>query len=145
MKDISNFDTDNWTFRKDLKQQIKLLTLRLGRSYADALNSPHRCDTNISDIYFDFIIVEESSFSKIAASPPQTCTNSAHTLDHSSTIQGKSDTLISTEDKKILYLFEELDNSNDMEGRSSKSRLTGYLYSGTVFNTSKRVLIEVET
>lgn len=31
MKDISNFDTDNWTFRKDLKQQIrrmKLLTLR---------------------------------------------------------------------------------------------------------------------
>ena len=59
-------------------------------------------------------------------------------------MQEKSDTLISTEDKKILSLLEELENDNNMENSSSKIRLTVYLYSGTVFNVSKRILIEVD-
>ena len=59
-------------------------------------------------------------------------------------MQEKSDTLISTEDKKILSLLEELENDNNMENSSSKIRLTVYLYSSTVFNVSKRILIEVD-
>ena len=46
------------------------------------------------------------------------------------------DTLLSTQDKEILSILEELENKNDMSNISSQSRLTSHFCSNTVFNLS---------
>ena len=56
----------------------------------------------------------------------------------------KSDTFFFVQDRGIFSILEELENNNEMENSSSKSRLIGQFCSDTVFNLSKRVLREVK-
>lgn len=71
-------------------------------------------------------------------------TNLVQSLNHSSALQEESDTLFSTQDRGIFSVSEELENSNEMENGSTKSRLTGYFCSDIVFSLTYRSVIEVE-
>ena len=71
------------------------------------------------------------------------CTNSAHVTKHSCSFVEEKDTLFSTEDKEILSILEELEETANVSA-ISKTRLSGYFCSDTVFNLSRRVLTETE-
>ena len=66
------------------------------------------------------------------------------TAHHSRSLEEESDTLLSTQDKEILSILEELENKNDRSNIKSQSRLTGYFCSNTVFNLSRKVLSGTE-
>ena len=89
---------------------------------------------NLSDIYLDLLKGEVGNSSKTDNSPPHVCTNSVQNLNHSRSLEEESDSLLSTQDKEILSILEELENKNDMPNINSQSRLTGYFCSNTVFN-----------
>ena len=65
-------------------------------------------------------------------------TISAQSLNHWSALQEESDTLFTTQDWEILSILKELENNDEIENSSNKSRLTGYFCSDTIFNLSKR-------
>ena len=104
------------------------------RSYADVVNSTHVNNVNLSDMYLDLLKDEENNPSKTATSPPQVCASSAESLNHSRSSDEESDILLSTEDKKILFILEEMDNKNDTSNINSQSTLTSYFCSSTNFS-----------
>ena len=71
------------------------------------------------------------------------CTNSALVTKHSCSFVEEKDTLFSTEDKEILSILEELEETANVSA-ISKTRLSGYFCSDTIFNLSRRVLTETE-
>ena len=70
------------------------------------------------------------------------CTNSAHVANHPCSFVEKKDTLFSTEEKEILSILEELEETANVSA-INKTRLSGYFCSDTVFNLSRRVLTEI--
>ena len=52
--------------------------------------------------------------------------------------------MLSTQDKEILSILEELENKNNVSNINSQSRLTGYFCSNTVSNLSRKVLSNTE-
>ena len=112
--------------------------------YGDAVNSSHRSNMHLSDIYLDLLKGEETISSNITTSYFQIRTNSSHSLNCSSVLHKESDSHFSTQDKNILCILEELKNNSGMENSSSKSRLDGYFCSNNVFNLRKRVSTEVK-
>ena len=80
----------------------------------DVINSSHVNNINLSDKYLDLLKGEENNSSKTDTSSPHVCTNSAQSLNHSKSLEEDSDTKLSTQDKKILSILEELENKNDM-------------------------------
>ena len=55
---------------------------------------------------------EENNSSKTDTS--HVCTNFAQNLKHSRSLEEESDTFLSTQDKEILSILEELENKSDM-------------------------------
>ena len=53
--------------------------------------------------------------------------------------------MLSTQDKEILPILEELGNKNGVSNINSQSRLTGYFCSNTVFDLSRKILSDTET
>ena len=140
-ENISNFVTDNRHFRKKSEAKKKVDEYaqdeKKKRSYADPVNSTHVNNINLSDIYLHLLMSEENNSSKTDTSPPHVCTNFAQILNHSRSLEEESDTLLSTQDKEVLSILEELENKNDMSNINSQiSRLTGHFCSNTVFNLS---------
>ena len=140
-ENISNFVTDNRRFRKKSEAKKKVDEYaqdeKKKRSYADAVNSTHVNNINLSDIYLDLLMGEENNSSKTDTSPRHVCTNFAQILNHSRSLEEESDTLLSTQDKEVLSILEELENKNDMSNINSQiSRLTVHFCSNTVFNLS---------
>ena len=77
---------------------------------------------------------EENNSSKTETFPPHVCTNSTQSLNHSKSLEKE---LLSTQDREILSILEELENKNRMSNINSQSRLTGHFCSNTVFNFFK--------
>ena len=96
-----------------------------------------------SRIYADLVKDEKSNSSHIETSPPIMCTNSAHVTNHSCGSVEEKDTLFSTQDKEILSVLEELEETAHVSA-INKTRLSGYFFSETVFNLSRMVSTEIE-
>ena len=82
--------------------------------------------------------------SQVETSPPVLCTNSVRVASHICSSPEERDILFSTQDKETLSILEE-----ELEGTANLStinntRLSGYFYSGTIFNLSRRVLTKME-
>ena len=82
--------------------------------------------------------------SQVETSPPVLCTNSVRVASHICSSPEEKDILFSTQDKETLSILEE-----ELEGTANLSainntRLSGYFYSGTIFNLSRRVLTKME-
>ena len=74
------------------------------------------------------------------ASPPNLCTNSAHILNNfGSSNRKRNETLFSRDDKAILSVLETLEQKQST-CTTDRDRISGYLCSDTVFNSSKKVL-----
>ena len=118
-----NFVTDNRRFRKKSGAKKKVDEYALDeikkRSYADVVNSTHVNNINLSDICLDLLKSKENNSSKTGTSQPHVCTNSAQNLNHSRSLEEESDTLLSTQDKEILSILEELEYKNDMSNINS--------------------------
>ena len=108
-----------------------MLKTRKKRSYMDVGNSTHVNNINLF-IYLDLLKGEENNSSKTDTSPSHVCTNSAQSLNHSRSLEE----LLSTQDREILSILEELEDKNDTSNINSQSRLTGHFCSNTVFNLS---------
>ena len=98
---------------------------------------------DFSRIYANLVKDEKSNSSHIETSPPVMCTNSAHVTNHSCGSVEEKDTLFLTQDKEILSILEELEETANVSG-ISKTRLSGYFCSDTVLNLSRMVLTEIE-
>ena len=118
-----------------------MLKTRKKRSYMDVVNSTHVNNINLSDIYLDLLKGEENNSSKTETSPPHVCTNSAQSLNHSRSLEEE---ILSTQDREILSILEELENKNDMSNINSQSRLTGHFYSNTDFDLSQKILSDTK-
>ena len=112
--------------------------------YADVVNSAHVNNINLSDIHLDLLKGEENNSSKTDTSLSYVCTNSAQGLNHSRSLEEESDNSLSSQDKEILSILEEMENKNDISNINSKSSLTDYFCSNTVFNLSRKVLSDTE-
>ena len=86
---------------------------------------------------------EKSNSSLIENFRPVMCTNCAHVTDHCCSFVEEKDTLFSAQDKEILSNLEELQETANVSA-TNKTRLSGYFCSDTVFNLSRRLLIETE-
>ena len=103
-KDISNFVTDNQSFRKKVWHKKGLWNCS---DYANAVSSLHRSDLQLSDIYLLLIKGEEIRSSKIAKPPLQMCNNSS--LNYSNASE-RTDSMFSTQDK-IFFTLEKLEKN----------------------------------
>ena len=136
----NSFVTDNWKARRKFGKQKKAETGR--KSYAEAVRIITEKDVDFSKIYANLVKYEKSNFSQILTSPVP-CTNSAHVTNHSCSFAEEKDTLFSTQDKEILSILEEMEETANISG-IKKTRLSGYFCSDNVFNTSRRVLTEIK-
>ena len=87
---------------------------------------------------------EENNSSKTGTSAPDVCTKSTQSLSHSRGLEEESDTVLSTQNKEMSSISEELENKIDMSNINSQSKLTGYFCSNTIFNLSQNVLPDTE-
>ena len=87
---------------------------------------------------------EENNSSKTGTSAPDVCTKSTQSLNHSRGLEEESDTVLSTQNKEMSSISEELENKIDMSNINSQSKLTGYFCSNTIFNLSRNVLPDTE-
>ena len=71
------------------------------------------------------------------------CTSSAHVTHHSCSFVEEKGTLFSTQDKGIISILEELEETANVS-TIHKTRLSGYFCLDTVHNLSRRVLTEIE-
>ena len=83
-------------------------------SYVDVVNGTHFNNINLLDIYLDLLKGEENNSTKTDTSPSHAWTNSVQSLNHSRGLEEESDSLLSTQDKEILSILEELAKKNDM-------------------------------
>ena len=113
------------------------------KSYAEVVINTTDKDVDFYRIYENLVIDEKSNSSLIETSPPVMCTNSAHVTNHSCSFVEEKDTLFSTQDKEILSILEELEETANVSA-ISRTRLSGYFCSDTVFNLSRRVVTELE-
>ena len=141
-RNIDNcFVMNNQKTRRKVQKQKDA---KIGRkSYAEAVRNITEKDVDFSGIYANFVKEKKSNSSQIVTSPPVLCTNSAHVTNHSCSTVEEKDTLFLTQDKEILYIFEELGEAAYVSA-INKTRLSGYFCSHTVFNFSGRVLTEIE-
>ena len=101
--------TDNRKARRKAQNQKKAEISR--KSYAEVVRNTTEKDVGFYRIYENLVKDEKSNSSLIETSPPVMCTNSAHATNHScSFVEGK-DTLFSTQDKEILSILEELEET----------------------------------
>ena len=78
-----------------------------------------------SRIYANLVKDKKSNPSHIESSPPIMCTNSAHATNHPCGSVEEKDTLFSTQDKEILSVLEELEETA-LVSAINKIRLPGY-------------------
>ena len=76
-------------------------------------------------------LVKDKKNNQRETSPPVMCTNSAHVTNHSCSSVEEKDILFSTQDKEILSILEELEDTADVSA-INKTRLSGYFCSDTV-------------
>ena len=111
--------------------------------YSEVVRNTTEKDVDFYRIYENLVKDEKSNSSLIESSPPVMCTNSAHVASHPCSFVEKKDTLFSTEEKEILSILEELEETANVSA-INKTRFSGYFCSDTVFNLSRRVLTEIE-
>ena len=130
--------TDNRKARRKAQNQKKAEISR--KSYAEVVRNTTEKDVGFYRIYENLVKDEKSNSSLIETFPPVMCTNSAHATNHSCSFVEEKDTLFSTQDKEILSILEELEET--AVSAISKTRLSGYFCSDIVFNLSRKVLTE---
>ena len=105
--------------------------------YAEAVRNVTQ-DVDFSSIYANLVKDEKSNSSQIETSSYVLCTNScyqhvAHVTNHSCSSVKEKDTLFSTQDKEILSILEELEETANVSA-INKTRSCGYFCLDTVFN-----------
>ena len=136
----SSFVTDNRKARRKAPKHKEAEISRI--SYSEVVRNTTEKDVEFYRIYENLVKDEKSNSSLIESSPPVMCTNSAHVANHPCSFVEKKDTLFSTEEKEILSILEELEETANVSA-INKTRLSGYFCSDTVFNLSRRVLTEI--
>ena len=111
--------------------------------YAAFVRNTTEKDVDFYRIYENSVKDEKSNSSLTETSPPVMCTSSVHVTHHSCSFVEEKDTLFSTQDKEILSILEELEETANVSA-IHKTRLSGYFCSDTVHNLSRRVLTEIE-
>ena len=119
----SSFVTDNRKARRKAQKQKEAEISR--KSYAEAIRNTTKKDVDFYKIYENLVKDEKSNSSLIETSPPVMCTNSAHVTNHSCSFVEEKDTLFSTQDREILSILEELEETTNVSA-ISKTRLSGY-------------------
>ena len=104
-------------------------------------------EVNFSELYLNLLETEQVNSSKMETAPPTLCANSSECQNSScSFIESNKTELFSTQDRELVSVLVDLENiDNNSEANAiGKTRLTGYFYSDTVFNLSRKVLTDSE-
>ena len=101
---------------------------------------------NLSEIYNQLLEDELNNTSKVEVSPPKVSTNLASSLNASDSVAVEDNhTILSSQDEEILSILEELQRKSPSKAfNNSNDHISGYFYSDTVFNLSKKVLTDIE-
>lgn len=71
---------------------------------------------------------EENNSSKAGTSTPDVCTKSTQSLSHSRGLEEESDTVLSTQNKEMSSISEELENKIDINSQHQQSEQINRLF-----------------
>ena len=135
--------TNNRNTRKKAKQ--KIMDKKVENQVLEGTSH-----VDLSLIYSE-LLNDESNVSYQNISPPSLILDSSSSLNHfNAQVLEDHTKIFGTQDKEFLSVLESIENMNDSLDSSNKvsvtseGRLSGYFFSETVFNLSRKVLIETE-
>ena len=137
LKVDQTFITDNTIARKKKKSYVEDVM------YDNTFTCANT--TDLSKIYCELLACEKSNFFNAGTCPPDLCTNSAVFSNSSSSQISQNDAnVFSSQDEELLSILQDLQQNSSSETNSSSKRIGGYFCSGTVFDLSSKVLMDIE-